>query len=90
MPIEKRRRPAGTQEMSQKTVQLIVGRLVTDEEFRLRFLENPRQALDALRDRGFDLTNGEIEALLRTDRSIWIDVSSRLDPQLQQCRLVGD
>jgi|SRR5262245_32004004 len=52
--------------MSLKTVQSIVGRLMTDEEFRLRFLSDPLDVLNALRDQGVDLTTGEIEALLRS------------------------
>ncbi len=76
--------------MSQKTVQLIVGRLVTDEAFRLRFLDAPRDLLGALVDEGYDLTAGEIDALVRTDQTLWIDAASRIDSQLQRCRLGGD
>ncbi len=70
--------------MSQKTVQLIVGRLLTDEEFRGRFLNEPLEALTALREQGFELTPGEIDALLRTDRALWSDAAARIDRQLQR------
>lgn len=73
--------------MSQKTVQGIIGRLLTDEEYRLRFLRDPREVLLALRDQGFELSAGEIDALLRTDSSVWLDAASRIDPQLQRCNL---
>ncbi len=73
--------------MSQKTVQLIIGRLLTDEEYRSRFAREPREALVALRDQGFDLTQGEIEALARTDRTLWTDAAARIDSRLQRCSL---
>jgi hypothetical protein len=76
--------------MSQKTVQLIVGRLLTDEEFRCRFLDDPLQTLTALRDQGFELTGGEIHALVRTDRALWPDAAARIDPQLQRVSLRRD
>jgi hypothetical protein len=76
--------------MSQKIVQFIVGRLVTDEAFRLRFLDGPHEVLTALLDQGFELTRGEIEALVRTDRAVWTEAASRIDPHLQRCRLDGD
>ena len=76
--------------MSQRNVQVVVGRLLTDEDFRLRFLDDPRAALVALIDRGVELTAGEVEALVRTDRRLWTDAASRIDSHLQQCRLSGD
>jgi hypothetical protein len=73
--------------MSQKTVQLIVGRLLTDEDFRVRFLAEPIETLTALRDQGFELAAPEINALLRTDRRLWADAAARIDPQLQRVSL---
>src|SRR4051812_7841073 len=59
--------------MSQKTVQSIIGRLITDEEYRLRFLNDPLGTLNELRDQGVELTRGEIDALARTERTLWIE-----------------
>ena len=70
--------------MSLRTVQLIVGRLVTDEEYRLDFLRDPDRALRTLRDQGVELTAGEIDALIRTDRTLWSDAATRIDPGLQR------
>jgi hypothetical protein len=73
--------------MSQKTVQMKIGRLVTHEEYRLRFLNDPAGTLNQLRDQGVDLTRGEIEALARTDRALWTDAAERIDRQLQRSSL---
>jgi hypothetical protein len=76
--------------MSQKTIQLIIGRLVTDEEYRLRFLEDPRRFLLGLRDQGIELTPREIAALVRTDAALWPEVADRIDPDLQRSSLRSD
>jgi hypothetical protein len=63
--------------MSQKTIQLIIGQLLTDEEFRHHFLRDPVGTLFGLRDRGFELTVDEIDALVRSDRTA--DAAKRSD-----------
>ena len=71
--------------MSQKAVQLIIGRLVTDEELRLQFLEDPVEMLTAFRDQGFELTWCEIQALVHTDQDVWTEAAERIHPHLQRC-----
>jgi hypothetical protein len=75
--------------MSQRTVQLIIGQILTDEEFRSSFLDQPTATLNALRDRGMELTNVEIDALAQTDRRLWALGAEWIDTRLQRCRLVG-
>ena len=41
--------------MAQRTVQLIIGQILTDEEFRSDFLERPLETLTSLRDEGSTL-----------------------------------
>ena len=76
--------------MSLRTVQVIVGRLVTDEEYRLKFLSDPVGALTTLRDQGVELTSAEIDALIRTDRALWSDAAARIDPDLQRSSWLAD
>jgi hypothetical protein len=76
-------------EMSQKTVQLVIGRLVTDEELRLRFVERPLETLGELREQGFELSEDEIDALARSDAEMWPAMARRIHPRLQRCSLRG-
>jgi hypothetical protein len=76
--------------MSHKTVQLIIGKLITDEEYRARFLDDPRAFLLALRDQGLELTRSEIDALIRTDAALWPEVADRIDPDLQRSSMRSD
>jgi len=76
--------------MSLKTVQLIVGRLVTDEDYRLKFLSDPINALTTLRDQGVELTSAEIDALIRTDQTLWSDAAARIDRDLQRSSWLAD
>jgi hypothetical protein len=73
--------------MAQKTVELIIGRILTDEGLRARFVERPAETLVSLRDQGHDLTNGEIAALVQTDMRLWQRGTKWLDVGLQRCRL---
>ncbi len=71
--------------MSQKTVHLVIARLITDEDVRQRFLRDPGDTLRGFREQGFDLTDGEMDALLETDRGVWAAAAARIDPRLQRC-----
>src|SRR5204863_9998984 len=73
--------------MSQKTVQLLIGRIVTDEELRLRFVRQPLETLTALREQGFELTASEIDAVVETDREVWNAGAARIHASLQRCSL---
>ena len=75
--------------MAQRTVQLVIGQILTDEEFRSDFLERPIETLRSLRERGVELTNLEIDALAHTDRRFWSIGAEWIDARLQRCRLVG-
>jgi hypothetical protein len=75
--------------MAQRVVQLIIGQILTDEEFRSDFLERPMETLGLLRERGLELTRVEIDALARTDRRFWTVGAEWIDGRLQRCRLDG-
>jgi hypothetical protein len=75
--------------MAQRTVQLIIGRILTDEGFRTDFLERPLDTLKALRSSGFELTNVEVDALAGTDMRFWAVGAEWIDSRLQGCRLDG-
>ncbi len=70
--------------MAHKTVQLIIGQILTDEALRGRFLDAPVETLTILRERGFELTNTEIDALVRTDRRLWDAGANWIDSRLQR------
>jgi len=76
--------------MTQRSIEMIVGRLVTDEEFRANFLRDPYQALVQLIDRGTDLSHAEIAALMATDEGLWEQVAERVDPRLQKASLKNE
>ena len=73
--------------MAQRIVETVIGRLITDEEFRFRFMANPERTLLALRDTGLDLSRTEIAALVGTNPSIWQRAADVIDPRLQKASL---
>jgi hypothetical protein len=76
--------------MAHKTVQFIIGRILTDEELREKFLVSPTETLASLReDMGFDLTNTEIDAIAKTDPQLWETGPDWIDARLQRCPLMG-
>jgi hypothetical protein len=75
--------------MAHRIVQLIIGQILTDEELCAAFLTRPSATLALLRTRGAELTNGEVDALLRTDPRSWRHGEKSIDQRLQRCRLTG-
>ena len=68
----------------------MIGKLVTDEELRRRFLRAPHETLAELAERGWDLTAAEIDALIETDSQVWNWVAVKLPSRLQRCSLRSD
>jgi hypothetical protein len=75
--------------MSQRNVQQVIGRLVTDEGFRRKFEESPGSALAELIVNGLELTTVELLALASIDRRIVARFAEALDPRIQKIAVNG-
>jgi hypothetical protein len=73
--------------MSQRTIERVIGRLLTDEELRQEFIGAPRRTLGDLSDQGWELSRLEVDALLAIDVGLWSEVAVRIDSRLQRCSL---
>jgi DNA-binding NarL/FixJ family response regulator len=69
--------------MSQWGVQLVIGRLITDAEFRRHFEERGTECLARLRDQGIDLNDVEVAALAESGSSLWRSFARRIDRRLR-------
>lgn len=76
--------------MSQKCVEMIFGKLATDEELRRLFEADPSGTLRQLAERGFELTRAECEALAATRKDLFNRLSEAIDPRLQKASLHPD
>jgi hypothetical protein len=57
--------------MSRTSVGMVIDKLLTDENLRIRFAVDPMETVAELFLRGFDLTRDEIDLLCRTDAGVW-------------------
>ena len=73
--------------MAHRTIERIIGRLLTDEELRLEFSRSPKRTLAELGEQGWELTRIEVDALLTTEIRLWSEVAARIDARLQRCSL---
>jgi hypothetical protein len=73
--------------MSQRNVELLIGRLLTDEEMRGRFMLKPGGTLEDFCRQGWELSQGELEALAATDATVWSELASRIPSRLKRCSL---
>lgn len=75
--------------MSQRSVERVIGRLVTDEAFRRRFLQHRKSTLCDIGGCGLELTPGEVQALSRLDAQLLERFAAALDPRLQKIEIQG-
>jgi hypothetical protein len=70
--------------MSQRNVELVVGKLATDEDFRRRFATDAEAALAQTIAGGLELTAVERRALAHLEMDACERFAARLDPRLQK------
>jgi hypothetical protein len=73
--------------MAQRHIEVLIGRLITDEAFRAAFLEDAKAALARFTEAGHELTPVEVAALRATSPELWNAVAEKLDPRLQKASL---
>ena len=76
--------------MAQRTIEMLIGRLITDEQFRSEFVQDPEKTLSDLCDRGTALSRTEIAALVATDPEVWTRTADAIDPRLQKASLKNE
>jgi hypothetical protein len=75
--------------MTHRGVEVVLGRLVTDEAVRGRFRHAPAAALRELIAAGIELSPVELEALESLDAAAIHRFAEALDPRLQKAVLVS-
>jgi hypothetical protein len=70
--------------MAQRSVEILIGRLITDEAFRSAFLADANTALVGFVESGHELTRLEISALCATPFSVWERAAEDVDSRLQK------
>jgi hypothetical protein len=73
--------------MSQRNVELLLGRLLTDADLRRQYVRSPRDVIEAFHQQGWELTEGEVDALVATDATTWSQVASGIPSRLRRCNL---
>src|SRR5579862_6530670 len=72
--------------MSSWGVQLVIGKLVTDETFRQRFELHAHESLTKLCEQGIELSDAEVAGFLETDRRAWSALARQIDSRLRRTR----
>jgi hypothetical protein len=70
--------------VAQRSIEVFIGRLITDEAFRGAFIGDPMAAIRAFTDAGHELTTVEVAALVGTGPEFWERVADEVDPRLQK------
>jgi hypothetical protein len=70
--------------VAQRSIEILVGRLITDEAFRSAFRNHLETTLVAFAECGYGLTSVEIAALRATSVDVWEWAAEHVDPRLQK------
>jgi hypothetical protein len=70
--------------MAQRSIEILIGRLVTDEAFRAAFRSDAAATLAAFAETGYELTALELTALRATPAHVWDRLADDIDPRLQK------
>lgn len=70
--------------MTQRNVETLLGRLLTDALLRQRFVDNAALVLEEFRTEGHELTATELDALAATDRSVLRTLAEALDRRIRK------
>jgi hypothetical protein len=65
-----------------RSIEILIGRLISDPGFRRLFRCNRRQTLQLAGELGLPLNDAEIRALLATNVSLWDRAAEGLDGRL--------
>lgn len=71
----------------QRSIEILIGRLVTDEALRSAFRADAAATLTGFTESGHDLTAVEIAAIKATPASVWERAAEHIDPRLQKASL---
>jgi hypothetical protein len=82
-------RAEGQVDVAQRSVEILIGRLITDEAFRSAFCDDSKAALEAFIESGYELTAIEIAALTATPLVFWVRAARQVDPRLQKASLTS-
>ena len=73
--------------MAQRSIEILIGRLVTDEAFRSAFRRHPEATVIEFVECGYELTPVEIASVRATPADVWEWAAARVDPRLQKAAL---
>jgi hypothetical protein len=76
--------------VAQRSIEILIGRLITDEAFRSAFRHDARATLTGFMESGYELTAVEIAALGNTSQAVWDEAAGRIDPRLQKVCFSND
>jgi hypothetical protein len=74
----------GGSDVAQRSIEILIGRLVSDEGFRSAFRTATTATLTGFVDSGHELTALEIAALRATPLDVWERAAERIDSRLQK------